>query len=155
MSCQRFLEMAPITSLERLPSIRDSFAVCQVIREWLVSPSVVPSHVRAVAKNDELSLRQFVLEKNASCQRFILSLWVSPGGSLIKISLVSIVDSNTMTQLHRTRHLSFFKSIHVHNLNMAKNSLLKNREIVRGGRKVNSRNKTLRWMSLASSLLLY
>ena len=32
----------------------------------MVSPSVVPSHVRAVAKNDELSLRQFVLEKNVS-----------------------------------------------------------------------------------------
>ena len=58
--------MAPRTSLERLPSIRDSFAVRQVIREWLVSPSVVPSHVRAVAKNDKLSLRQFVLEKNVS-----------------------------------------------------------------------------------------
>ena len=26
----------------------------------------MPSHVRAVAKNDELSLRQFVLEKNVS-----------------------------------------------------------------------------------------
>ena len=60
------LVMAPRTSLGRLPSIRDSFAVRQVMREWLVSPSVVLSHVRAVAKNDELSLRQFDLEKNVS-----------------------------------------------------------------------------------------
>ena len=69
------LVMAPRTSLERLPSIRDSFAVRQVIREWLVSPSVVPSHVRAVAKNDKLSLRQFVLEKNVPPVRLPKQDW--------------------------------------------------------------------------------
>ena len=45
------LVMAPRTSLERLPSNKDSYAVSQVRREWLVSPFWVRSHARAVKNN--------------------------------------------------------------------------------------------------------
>ena len=88
--------MAPRTNLKRLLSIRDIFAVRQVKRGWLVSPSVVPS-TQGGCKILLIVTRTTVVEKTSLLLDF--STYVSRSGCCsiwgrVKCNCVCVISEN-------------------------------------------------------------